>query len=516
MVAMSAEAMPGAADEQNAAAPPVTAVPRVLGVVHLVLLVVGFLALIGMVGASVSLTERNQEAFDLANTTQKILSDISRTMQSLEDAETGQRGFLLTEREAYLEPYNTAVATLPGELANLRSETTGLPIADAVGDFYQNSTAKLEELGRTLALYRGAGRADAIAEVLTDKGRAFMDAARRDVAQMRLLEETQLTSRLMTARRLGGLLVGAQIGTVMLVLVIALLTGFGLSRNVAELRRAQGALTATNANLEGMVALRTRALSEANDEIQKFAYIVSHDLRAPLVNIMGFTTELEAAARTVGRYVESRRRAEDSDVPQDVIEAIGEDVPEAFTFIKTSTAKMDRLIGAILKLSREGRRIMTPEPIMMGPLLENIRATLQHKLVEKGAEIVIEPTLNLVTDRLAIEQIFGNLLDNAVKYLAPGRPGMITVRGYAKPPLAVFEVEDNGRGIATGDRERVFELFRRSGEQNVPGEGIGLAYVRQLVYRLGGTIELESEIGKGTVFRLKLPMAGSKPQRETV
>jgi signal transduction histidine kinase len=487
---------------------------RILGFVHLILLAIGFVALIGMAVASVTLTARNQEAFDLANTTQKLLSDTAAALQSLEDAETGQRGFLLTEREIYLEPYKAAVIRLPEQLSALTAETAGMPVADAVGDFAEKAKAKMDELAATIALYRNSGRAGAVAEVLTDRGRIYMEEARRDVDRIRGVEESQLTARLETARRLGGYLVAAQVGTVGLVLGIALLTGLGLSRNVGELRRAQAALAATNANLEDIVALRTRALSQANDEIQKFAYIVSHDLRSPLVNIMGFTTELESAARTVGRYVDRRRKAEDSDVPQDVIEAIGADVPEAFAFIKTSTAKMDRLIGAILKLSREGRRILTPEPLAMGPLLEGIRATLQHKVLEKNAEIVIDAVPDLVSDRLAVEQIFSNLLDNAVKYLAPGRPGMITVRGAAKMPLAVFQVQDNGRGIAPADRERVFELFRRSGEQNVPGEGIGLAYVRQLVYRLGGTIELDSEIGKGTIFTLSLPLVGAKSQRD--
>jgi signal transduction histidine kinase len=133
---------------------------------------------------------------------------------------------------------------------------------------------------------------------------------------------------------------------------------------------------------------------------------------------------------------------------------------------------------------------------------------------EKGAEIVILPLPNLTADRLAVEQIFGNLLDNATKYLAPERPGVITVRGTTKGAFAIFEVEDNGRGIAPRDHERVFELFRRAGRQNVAGEGIGLAYVRQLVYRLGGTITLESTFGQGTIFRLNLPLVGIRTQKD--
>jgi signal transduction histidine kinase len=306
----------------------------------------------------------------------------------------------------------------------------------------------------------------------------------------------------------------AEVGTALLVVVISLFTGSSLYRNIRALRAVQRDLAATNANLEQIVEARTSALRQANEEIQKFAYIVSHDLRAPLVNIMGFTTELEAAANTVGRFIRAHADKPGHDVPAEIVTVIAEDVPEAFRFIKTSTTKMDGLISAILKLSREGRRVLAPEPLKMRTVVENIAANLKHRLDEKDAEIIIQPLPDLVADRLAIEQIFGNLLDNATKYLVPGRPGVITVRGTAMGAQAIFQVEDNGRGIAPGDHERVFELFRRSGRQDVPGEGIGLAYVRQLVYRLGGTIELDSTFGEGTIFRLSLPLADTRTQKD--
>ena len=108
-------------------------------------------------------------------------------------------------------------------------------------------------------------------------------------------------------------------------------------------------------------------------------------------------------------------------------------------------------------------------------------------------------------DRLSVEQIFGNLIDNAVKYLDPERPGRIVVRAEETPMGIVFEVEDNGRGIDAKDHERVFDLFRRAGSQDRPGEGIGLSHVKALVRRLGGSIFLRSEVGVGTTFVIRLP-----------
>lgn len=487
---------------------------RVLGNASLVLLAIGFAALIVMAIAVTVLTERNREAFDLAATTRKQLSDIARAVELLENAETGQRGFLLTERESYLEPYNDATAQIPGQLDAIVAETSTLPIAGAAADFRATGTAKLAELSSALDLYKSDGRGAATEEVLTDRGKGLMDQARRDAKTMNAFLDKELAVRLDHARKTGEILAAAQLGSTVLVLAVSILTGLGLYRNVTALRQAQAALAETNSNLEDIVASRTQALSQANDEIQKFAYIVSHDLRAPLVNIMGFTTELEAAAKTVGRYVDHRIKASDSDVPREVVEAIGEDVPEAFEFIKTSTSKMDRLISAILRLSREGRRVLAPETLQMRALLETIADTLKHRTDAMDAQIVVQPLPNIVADRLAVEQIFGNILDNAVKYLSPERPGVITVRGTARGALAVYEIEDNGRGIAENDLERVFELFRRAGRQNTQGEGIGLAYVRQLIYRLGGTIALKSTLGQGTTFTLSLPMNGAKSKSE--
>ena len=97
------------------------------------------------------------------------------------------------------------------------------------------------------------------------------------------------------------------------------------------------------------------------------------------------------------------------------------------------------------------------------------------------------------------------LIENATKYLQPGRPGVIRLAGTRERNRVILSVIDNGRGIAPGDHQRVFDLFRRAGPQDQPGEGIGLAHVRALAYRLGGTIDVVSTLGEGATFRLNLP-----------
>jgi signal transduction histidine kinase len=257
-----------------------------------------------------------------------------------------------------------------------------------------------------------------------------------------------------------------------------------------------------NAELEQRVLRRTVALTRSNEEIQRFAYIVSHDLRAPLVNIMGFTSEMEVATKTLGRYFQD----EDPQIRGDAKIAATQDLPEAAKFIRSSTGKMDRLINAILKLSREGRRELVAERVDLNQLFQTLADSLKHQIAETRTTLDIAPKLPvLATDRLAVEQVFGNLFDNALKYLQPGRDGHISVHAENARAAVIISIKDNGRGIAENDHDRVFELFRRAGRQDKPGEGIGLAHVRALVRRMGGDITLVSQLGVGSEFRVLLP-----------
>ncbi|MCC7347852.1 MAG: ATP-binding protein, partial [Variibacter sp.] len=124
---------------------------------------------------------------------------------------------------------------------------------------------------------------------------------------------------------------------------------------------------------------------------------------------------------------------------------------------------------------------------------------------EAGAAVTAGSLPQVTSDRLALEQVFSNLIDNALKYLRRDEPGRIEISGRVTPTHAIFEVSDNGRGIDRKDHQRIFELFRRAGEQDRPGEGIGLAHVRTLVRRLGGSLTVRSEPGKGSVFTVMLP-----------
>jgi len=220
---------------------------------------------------------------------------------------------------------------------------------------------------------------------------------------------------------------------------------------------------------------------------------------------MGFASELDVWRKQIFERLAALRAQVGGEQDGESDEALRSDVEEALSFIKSSVAKMDRLIGALLKLSREGQRQFQPQFIDMSQLLRSTLEALAHQAQDVNAKISIGELPTITSDRLALEQVFSNLMDNAVKYLRAGVSGSIEVRATESDGAITYEVHDNGRGIDAKDRERIFDLFRRSGIQDRPGDGIGLAHTRALVRRLGGSINVESEPDRGSVFKVTLP-----------
>jgi signal transduction histidine kinase len=150
------------------------------------------------------------------------------------------------------------------------------------------------------------------------------------------------------------------------------------------------------------------------------------------------------------------------------IDQLGSDFDEAIRFIKSSTADMDRLIDAVLKLSREGRRQFAPQVLDMNRLVAGVLQTVAHRATEQGATLSADGLPPVESDRLALEQVFANLIDNALKYGRNKEPLHIEITGRSNASHVIYDVRDTGRGIDPKDHQRVFELFRRSGPQDHP------------------------------------------------
>lgn len=430
-------------------------------------------------------------------------------LTGLLEAETAQRGFLLTHDASYLEPLDLARKRVRSSLADLRTELKVLRFrktANRLDEFQNLVEREFAELDQTVALAKAGKIEEALAIArgnlerdLTGRARDIVSEEQAALAELRKQTVESLRD---SARKLALL---TSLGVVA-VLILSAAVVVQLSYHTIQLDHAQERLASVNDELEERVRERTRDLRRANEEIQRYAYVVSHDLRAPLINIVGFTKELELAAQAIKAAFDPSRLGRDDPVVAEAARAVEEDLPEALKFIESSTGRMDNLIAAILNLSRLGRIALNPQEIDLEQLVEDCIASVRHRAKKANANLSIEGRLpHAISDRAALEQIVGNLLDNAVKYLSAERPGEIVVRGQSTGAMVQLEVEDNGRGIAPSDQQRIFDLFRRAGEQNLPGEGIGLAHVRILVRRLGGEITVISDGTSGSIFSLSLP-----------
>lgn len=277
-------------------------------------------------------------------------------------------------------------------------------------------------------------------------------------------------------------------------------------RDITRRKKAEEQLNEVHSKLEQWVNERTEDLMRANDEVKRFAYIVSHDLRAPLVNIKGFTGELRNAYHAIASRMNQILPHLDEDGQEEISDILQEEIPEALQFIDSSASRMGNLIDAVLKLSRLGRRELRFERINVRVLVQKVLESLAHQVEQRQVNVRIGALPRVIADRTSLEQIFGNVLVNAVNYLVPGRKGEIDIGGRRGRHETVFYVKDNGRGIAREDLPKVFEPFSRLGTPpDVPGEGMGLAYVQTLVRRHGGRIWCESELGSGSTFFFSLP-----------
>ncbi len=235
-------------------------------------------------------------------------------------------------------------------------------------------------------------------------------------------------------------------------------------------------------------------------EIKDFAYIVSHDFRAPLINIKGFAGELKTAIEAVRPAVQiGLPRLNDKQKSQ-ALSALAEDIPEALEFINSSISRLDNLINAVLDLSRLERRELCYEPLNMDLLVNETLKSLSYQLTMANAKVSVGKLPECVADRLAMEQIMTNLLGNAMKFRDLVRPQQVSITGHQFPHETMFIVRDQGRGVESAYLSQIFQIFNRGSGQDVPGEGMGLAYVRALVRRHGGRIWCESQLGRGSTF----------------
>jgi light-regulated signal transduction histidine kinase (bacteriophytochrome) len=258
----------------------------------------------------------------------------------------------------------------------------------------------------------------------------------------------------------------------------------GSATDITGLRRAQQEVERLNATLEQRVTERTAELDAANKELESFAYSVSHDLRAPLRHVGGFSALL---ADHAGAALDQKSR-------------------HYVEVIIRSVNAMGILIDDLLQFSRTGRTELRIEPVDMDAVVQEALAPLRDEMDGREVEWSIAPLPSVLADRVLIRQVWANLLGNAVKYTRGTSPAHIRIAGHMVDGEAVFSVSDNGVGFDMQYAHKLFGVFQRlHDESEFEGTGIGLANVHRIVTRLHGRVWAEGEPGNGATFSFSLP-----------
>lgn len=279
----------------------------------------------------------------------------------------------------------------------------------------------------------------------------------------------------------------------------------GLVRDITARKRAEEHLRHAIAEL----AEANRDLTQKNAENEMFVYSVSHDLRSPLVNLQGFSKELEKASEQLSMLLD------DESIPPSARDRgraiLDGKTAKSIRFIQTAVLRLSNIIDALLRLSRAGRVEYRWEQVDVAGVASRVVSSLYGTISEKGAAIRLGDLPPAWGDRTAVEQVFANLLGNALTYLDPARPGRIEIGclppGSPNAPegFRVYFVRDNGLGIPEGHRAKIFQAFQRAHSGVGSGEGLGLTIVARVVERHRGRVWVESRSGEGSTFFVALP-----------
>jgi PAS domain S-box-containing protein len=248
-----------------------------------------------------------------------------------------------------------------------------------------------------------------------------------------------------------------------------------------------------------------KMLHSKNEELESIVYVTSHDLRSPLVNIQGFSKEIQIYHQ---QLLEKIKAISDESLKNDIESIIKNDLIDSFQYIYKSSIKMDQLLNGLLKLSRLGRINYDVVEINMTELIQTISGIIKYQLNATDTEIIFNELIPCYGDLLQINQLFSNLIDNAIKYRAQNRKCKIEIWSEKiNDNYANYFVKDNGVGIAEMHQHKIFELFHRlNPDSDIKGEGLGLTIIKRIVERHKGEILVKSKENLGSTFIIKLPI----------
>ncbi|HSU14769.1 ATP-binding protein [Longimicrobium sp.] len=463
-------------------------------------------------------TLRERGSRNVVDESHRTIEALQQVLATSSAAETAQQRYLLTGDESALVPFERARGEMGTLLARLHALTADDPeAAKARADTLERViTQRMDELRATAALARAGDRAGALQRVRSARVARLADEAARVADAVRGNEEAELSARGTreegVTRRLVLLVVlGAAACAGVTLAVNALLGRYGASQEAfaGEMERLNARLAEQSAALQQLTAElqeRTSAAEEANRAKSRFLAGMSHDLRTPLNAISGYTDLLETGIR--GPVNDAQK----ADLQR----------------IRASSRHLLSLIDTILSFARteSGKLEVRVEPVPAAGLVRGIESSFLPQLAEKGLHYECDPGppgLWVMADPGKTERVLLNLIGNAIKFTDAG--GRVAVRCEDEGDVVAIHARDTGRGIARDQLPHVFQPFVQVDREQVPeakrGVGLGLAISRELAVAMGGTLTVESEVGRGSVFTLRLPRAPiparapARPRRPT-
>ena len=445
--------------------------------------------------AAYTISSEHYESVGATLSTDRFISKLDDLLSLVKDAETGQRGYLLTGKTRYLAPYDNAVRMIDKRVAEISaaSQANGLN-PERVRDLRGLVESKLAELKLTINLRQNGRTSAAMAEVDTGRGQVYMDQLRALVTQITDEQKGTLAGRMRRQRRDQTLLLW--------VLTVGVLSGLALLffsfrfswLHTVERDRAEAEIRLANEMLEIRVKERTQELEKrtaelerSNEDLLQFAYVASHDLQEPL--------------RTVGNYIGLLARRYGSQLDD-----------SAQTYMKFAidgSRRMQTLITDLLAYSQAGTQTIEKRSIAAEHIVQTALKNLEVAIVESGALIVYANLPMIEADETKLTQVFQNLIGNAIRFRKPDVTPKVTIGTIQRSNEWVFTIADDGIGFEEKYTDRIFQVFQRlHGVGKYPGNGIGLAICKRIVEHHGGKLWARSKEGEGAIFSFSLPATG--------
>ncbi len=416
---------------------------------------------------------------------EKLSGCLTQLRAHARDAESGERGYYLTGEDRYLTPLLQTQGTLGGWIRQARAESRLQPrYGPRVEHVIKLVQLRFARAFKGVALRRRGVLSSAEFATQIEQSQDTMDEIRREVrALLNELDREELA--ILNAQHAFSKwsFVFFSAGSLLMIGII-----FWLYKVLLKYLHERDAVTeelkATNTHLETRIKERTLDLTQANEELQQFAYVASHDLQEPLRTITSFSQLL--AMRYQGR--------------------LDADADEFIGYIISSSRRMTDLINGLLALVRLRKSGQPTAQVPFAGLLGEAEIGLQALIRETNTSIEHGPLPALVVDAVQFSQVLQNLLSNAIKYRRDVTP-RICVEALKEASNWVFSVQDNGRGFNPEFAERIFGLFQRLHGREVEGTGMGLSISRKIVERHGGRMWAKSEEGVGSTFYFSLPVS---------